>query len=194
MLNIFSAFENVKTICENKYGFIIEDNGKMGFRTMNPVYGTTILKCEFDRLSFESNGEILFAIDNGLGGYFDINGKCIFPLVIDVKSFSPIYSSISEDVIFVMQSRYKKYKDRKYMFDDKFYYGAINSKGELILDTIYDDYYSYKDGLATLLYGNMILDADLKGNIINKEYRYINEFNDFATDLWTHQEVRKTNY
>jgi hypothetical protein len=181
MLNIFKDI--YKVIDRNEKAVIVEDNGKMGLQLTNNSFGELILNFDFDSLSFEGNKRI-YAVKGKRGGYYDYDGNCVFPLVIDIDKYSPRPYSLSEGIVFVGYKNDLPIGSR---------HGAINSEGRMILDIEYDDYIPFQNGHASLLRGNMIMEANTKGEIVEHDYRYINEFNDYAVDLWTGLTIRKDN-
>lgn len=139
-------FRSGTAVCatdENHWG-IIDDSGEW---IVNPVYSciedapsfeeiTDGLSPIFDRLYYGGfdNGFYLIIDDNGgetlMGFYCIANGVFIPPCWAEIWFDNPI-----EELIVVCDPETLKY-------------GYINWAGELILDCIYDEAYSFIDGLA----------------------------------------------
>ncbi|MDS0526906.1 WG repeat-containing protein [Clostridium sp. SHJSY1] len=106
----------------------------------------------------------------------------LYPALKNIIS-GKVYGYIDEKGTFIIEPKYKNaYDFNEYgiaIVEENDLTGAINFKGDYVINPIYESITPFKEGRAVYVLNNKVGVIDEKGNIITKKnYNYISEFNE----------------
>ena len=155
-MKIGPKYENYKFLGKNTYA--VYDGRKWGVVDSNGKQRAPFI---YEKTDYESEG-LMAVKNNNKWGFVDLDGQEVIPCIYMGGEY-PV-SRFSEGLASV------KIKDR---------YGAINKRGEMVINPVFDNLSLFKEGRASVTIDNKMGFIDAAGNIIVPvSYDWVGDFSE----------------